>query len=155
MKLLYAAFSKLQVGNSLKQIAALRKHQLNGNHTVSLSLHCRKLSQQNVPNLVAGIFRPIDGSVDSKSLTFQQNQASNLALVKKFSALLQTATSGGDAKNVERHTVRNKKLLVTDRLKLLFDKFEDILEVMPLAGLGMKYGDIPRAGILSGICNEQ
>lgn len=139
MKLLYAVLSKLQIG------------------TASLSLHCRKLSQpsaSSVPNLVSGVFQPIDGSVDSKSLTFQQNQASNLALVKKFSDLLQTATSGGDAKAVERHTVKNKKLLVTDRLKLLFDKFEDVLEVMPLAGLGMKYGDIPRAGVLSGICNE-
>lgn len=154
MKLLYAVFSKLQIGNSLKQITALRKHQLHGNKTVLLSLHCRELSQQSassVPNLVTGAFRPIDGSVDSKSLAFQQNQASNLALVKKFSDLLQTATSGGDAKSVERHTVKNKKLLVTDRLKLLFDKFEDVLEVMPLAGFGMKYGDVPRAGVLTAV----
>lgn len=157
MKLLYAVFSKLQIGNSLKQITALRKHQLHGNQTVLLSLHCRELSQQSassVPKLATGAFRPIDGSIDSKSLTFQQNQASNLVLVKKFSDLLQAATSGGDAKSVERHTVKNKKLLVTDRLKLLFDKFEDVLEVMPLAGFGMKYGDIPRAGVLSGICTE-
>ena len=51
---------------------------------------------------------------------------------------------------MERHTVKNKKLLVNDRLKLLFDNVENLLEISPLAGLGMKYGDVPRGGLITG-----
>lgn len=57
---------------------------------------------------------------------------------------------GGGEKAILRHTQRNKKLLVRDRLRLLLDKGE-ILELSPFAGLGMPYGDIPAAGCLTGI----
>ena len=41
-------------------------------------------------------------------------------------------------------------MLATDRLKRLFDDPEDVLELSQLAGLGLAYGNIPRAGIIIG-----
>ena len=56
---------------------------------------------------------------------------------------------GGGDNAVLRHTQRNKKLLVRDRLRRLLDD-EDYLELGPFAGLGLPYGDIPSAGCLTG-----
>ncbi|KAK7889838.1 hypothetical protein WMY93_025398 [Mugilogobius chulae] len=56
----------------------------------------------------------------------------------------------GGANAIARHTQRNKKVLVRDRLRLLLDN-EDFLELSPFAGLGLPYGDIPSAGCLTGI----
>jgi hypothetical protein len=95
-------------------------------------------------------FKILDAAVDINSPTYHTNYAHNYALVNKLKTALAKATSGGDAKAVERHTVKNKKLLVSDRLALLFDDAAEVLELSPLSGLGMKYGDIPRAGIISG-----
>uniref|UniRef100_A0AAQ6A739 methylcrotonoyl-CoA carboxylase n=1 Tax=Amphiprion ocellaris TaxID=80972 RepID=A0AAQ6A739_AMPOC len=57
---------------------------------------------------------------------------------------------GGGENAIARHTQRNRKLLVRDRLRLLLDD-EDFLELSPFAGLGLPYGDIPSAGCLTGI----
>ncbi|NXG75605.1 MCCB carboxylase, partial [Baryphthengus martii] len=64
--------------------------------------------------------------------------------------LLELAGKGGGENSISRHTQRNKKLFVRDRLKLLLDD-EDFLELSPLAGLRMPYGDVPAAGCLTGI----
>ncbi|KAI1236921.1 putative methylcrotonoyl-CoA carboxylase beta chain, partial [Lamprotornis superbus] len=57
---------------------------------------------------------------------------------------------GGGENAILRHTQRNKKLFVQERLRLLLDH-EDFLELSPLAGLDMPYGDVPAAGCLTGI----
>lgn len=49
-----------------------------------------------------------------------------------------------------RHTERNRKLLVRDRLRLLLDDDDDFLELSPFAGLGLPYGDVPAASCLTG-----
>lgn len=56
---------------------------------------------------------------------------------------------GGGEKAIARHTQRNRKLLIRDRLRLLLDD-EDFLELSPFAGLGLPYGDIPSAGSITG-----
>lgn len=56
---------------------------------------------------------------------------------------------GGGENAIVRHTKRNQKLLVRERLRLLLDD-EDFLELSPLAGLDLPYGDIPAAGCLTG-----
>uniref|UniRef100_A0A670YHN2 methylcrotonoyl-CoA carboxylase n=1 Tax=Pseudonaja textilis TaxID=8673 RepID=A0A670YHN2_PSETE len=48
------------------------------------------------------------------------------------------------------HTQTKKKLLVHERLKLLLDD-ESFLELSPLAGLNMPYGDIPAGGCITGV----
>lgn len=113
-----------------------------------------QISRRYVQSIPKGVFKIIDGAIDSNSSTFKKNRETTLLALQKFSSVLKVAISGGDAKAVERHTLKNKKLLVTERLKLLFDNFDEVLEVMPVAGMGMKYGDIPRAGVLAGTNNK-
>ncbi|NXY81768.1 MCCB carboxylase, partial [Alcedo cyanopectus] len=64
--------------------------------------------------------------------------------------LLETASRGGGERAIQRHTQRNKKLFVRDRLRLLLDD-EAFLELSPLAGLSLPYGDVPAAGCLTGV----
>ncbi|NXX89592.1 MCCB carboxylase, partial [Centropus bengalensis] len=64
--------------------------------------------------------------------------------------LLEMVSKGGGEKAILRHTQRNKKLFVRERLKLLLDD-ESFLELSPLAGFDMPYGDVPAAGCFTGI----
>ncbi|XP_049910655.1 methylcrotonoyl-CoA carboxylase beta chain, mitochondrial-like isoform X1 [Epinephelus moara] len=81
---------------------------------------------------------------------YEANLRNSNACHKKFIELSEKVRKGGGEKSIARHTQRNKKLLVRDRLRLLLDN-EDFLELSPLAGLGLPYGDIPSAGCLTGI----
>ncbi|XP_063748397.1 methylcrotonoyl-coenzyme A carboxylase 2 isoform X2 [Eleginops maclovinus] len=81
---------------------------------------------------------------------YEANVRNSNACHKKLMELTDKAMKGGGEKAIARHTQRNRKLLVRDRLRLLLDD-EDFLELSPLAGLGLPYGDIPAAGCLTGI----
>lgn len=67
-----------------------------------------------------------------------------------YEEMSRKVSKGGGANAIARHTQRNRKLLVRDRLRLLLDD-EHFLELSPFAGLGLAYGDIPSAGCLTGI----
>lgn len=67
----------------------------------------------------------------------------------RYVELSEKVRIGGGENAITRHTQRNRKLLVRDRLHLLLDD-KDFLELSPLAGLGLPYGDIPSAGCLTG-----
>ncbi|KAJ7415686.1 putative methylcrotonoyl-CoA carboxylase beta chain, mitochondrial [Willisornis vidua] len=81
---------------------------------------------------------------------FQLNLRNSEAAIQRYWELLERVRKGGGENAVLRHTQRNKKLFVRERLKLLLDD-EAFLELSPLAGLGMPYGDVPAAGCLTGI----
>ncbi|XP_021260666.1 methylcrotonoyl-CoA carboxylase beta chain, mitochondrial-like [Numida meleagris] len=81
---------------------------------------------------------------------FEENFRNSEAVIKRYSELLQVVSKGGGENAILRHTQRNKKLFVRERLKLLLDD-ESFLELSPLAGLSMPYGDVPAAGCLTGI----
>ncbi|XP_078074573.1 methylcrotonoyl-CoA carboxylase beta chain, mitochondrial isoform X1 [Mustelus asterias] len=81
---------------------------------------------------------------------FESNLLNSKVYNKRYLELMEQVIKGGGEKATLRHTQRNKKLLVRERLQLLLDK-EEILELSPFAGLGMPYGDIPAAGCLTGI----
>ncbi|XP_067893364.1 methylcrotonoyl-coenzyme A carboxylase 2 isoform X2 [Heterodontus francisci] len=81
---------------------------------------------------------------------FESNLRNSMIYSKRYLELMEQVMKGGGEKAILRHTQRNKKLLVRERLQLLLDK-EGILELSPFAGLGMPYGDIPAAGCLTGI----
>ncbi|XP_039984662.1 methylcrotonoyl-coenzyme A carboxylase 2 isoform X2 [Xiphias gladius] len=81
---------------------------------------------------------------------YEANLRNSNACHKKFIELAEKVRKGGGENSIARHTKRNKKLLVRDRLRLLLDD-EDFLELSPFAGLGLPYGDIPSAGCLTGI----
>ncbi|XP_008336591.1 methylcrotonoyl-CoA carboxylase beta chain, mitochondrial [Cynoglossus semilaevis] len=81
---------------------------------------------------------------------FEANLRNSIACCKKLAELNEKVRKGGGENSIARHTKRNRKLLVRDRLRLLLDD-EDFLELSPIAGMGLPYGDIPAAGCLTGI----
>lgn len=81
---------------------------------------------------------------------YEANLRNSAVCHKKYIEFIEKVKQGGGANAVARHTQRNKKLLVRDRLRLLLDD-DDYLELSPFAGLGLPYGDIPSAGCLTGI----
>lgn len=81
-----------------------------------------------------------------KSTIFRKTNRSQLYEALKISI------QGGSSKDHERHTKRNKKLLVHDRLHLLLDDYKnDFVHFSTCAGYKLDYGTIPSAGIISGI----
>ena len=96
------------------------------------------------------VFPVINACVDTSATEYNQNLNSSHALVTKYKKLLSTVQAGGGPRGIERHVKHNKKLLAWDRMKLLFDNYESVLEVAPMAGLNMDHGSIPRAGVLAG-----
>ncbi|XP_029002981.1 methylcrotonoyl-coenzyme A carboxylase 2 [Betta splendens] len=81
---------------------------------------------------------------------YEANLLNSNACHEKFVELSERARKGGGEAAVARHTLRNQKLLVRDRLRLLLDD-DDFVELSPLAGLGLPYGDVPSAAVLTGI----
>ncbi|XP_044218665.1 methylcrotonoyl-coenzyme A carboxylase 2 isoform X2 [Thunnus albacares] len=81
---------------------------------------------------------------------YEANLRNSNSCRNKYMELSEKVKKGGGENAIARHTQRNKKLLVRDRLRLLLDD-EDFLELSPFAGLGLPYGDIPSAGCQTGI----
>jgi 3-methylcrotonyl-CoA carboxylase beta subunit len=68
---------------------------------------------------------------------------------KTFKAALAVAHAGGGPKAIESHE-KKKKMVIEDRVKELIDSDTSFLELSPLAGFMMEYGNVPRAGMLTG-----
>uniref|UniRef100_A0A8P4KR81 methylcrotonoyl-CoA carboxylase n=1 Tax=Dicentrarchus labrax TaxID=13489 RepID=A0A8P4KR81_DICLA len=83
---------------------------------------------------------------------YEANLRNSNSCHKKYMELREQVMKGGGENAMTRHTQRNRKLLVRDRLRLLLDD-EDFLELSLFAGLGLPYGDIPSAGCLTVISN--
>lgn len=80
---------------------------------------------------------------------------SNFFLFRYLELKGKVLKAGGESA-IARHTQKNKKVLVRDRLRMLLDDDDDYLELSPFAGLGLPYGDIPSAGCLTGtLLNHQ
>lgn len=62
---------------------------------------------------------------------------------------LDRVREGGGSKGVQRH-LKQGKLLVKDRLDKLLDNVDEFLELSAVAGMGMPYGDVPAAGVITG-----
>lgn len=80
---------------------------------------------------------------------YEANLRNSTVCRNKYVEFIEKVKKGGGTNAIARHTQRNKKLLVRERLRLLLDD-EDFLELSPFAGLGLPYGDIPSAGCLTG-----
>ncbi|XP_068445815.1 methylcrotonoyl-coenzyme A carboxylase 2 [Clinocottus analis] len=81
---------------------------------------------------------------------YEANLRNSDACHNQYLELSEKLRKGGGEKAIARHTQRNRKLLMRERLRLLLDD-EDFLELSPFAGFGLPYGDIPSAGCLTGI----
>ncbi|KAF4072368.1 hypothetical protein AMELA_G00262190 [Ameiurus melas] len=81
---------------------------------------------------------------------FEANLQNSQSCQQSYLELREKVLKAGGENAIARHTQRNKKVLVRDRLHMLLDD-DDYLELSSFAGLGLPYGDIPSAGCLTGI----
>jgi 3-methylcrotonyl-CoA carboxylase beta subunit len=92
----------------------------------------------------------IKTAIDPRSALFQANAASMRDSVADLRARVATIRDGGGATARERHLSRGK-LLPRDRVRTLLDPGSPFLELSQLAAYGMYGGDVPAAGIITGI----
>src|SRR5580658_8719756 len=81
---------------------------------------------------------------------FDANAQAMRALVAQLRERTATAAQGGSESSRERHRARGK-LLARDRIDLLLDPGAAFLELSALAAYDMYGGEVPGAGIVSGI----
>jgi 3-methylcrotonyl-CoA carboxylase beta subunit len=89
-------------------------------------------------------------SLDPRSDAFRANAAVMRALVDDLRTKTETISLGGDDAARRRHVSRGK-LLVRDRVRTLIDPGSPFLELSSLAAHGMYDGEVPAAGIVTGI----
>ena len=92
----------------------------------------------------------IESQINTDSSDFQDRKKTMTRLVEELDAVLNAIKSGGSETARKKHTARGK-LLVRDRIQLLLDKGSPFLEVAPYAAFEMYGGDVPSAGIVTGI----
>jgi 3-methylcrotonyl-CoA carboxylase beta subunit len=88
--------------------------------------------------------------IDPRSDTFRGNDEAMRALVGDLRARVDAIRAGGGATARERHVARGK-LLPRDRVRALIDPGSPFLELSQLAAYGMYGGEVPAAGIITGI----
>jgi 3-methylcrotonyl-CoA carboxylase beta subunit len=92
----------------------------------------------------------IESVVDQRAPGFQANASVMEGLVTDLRALAETVCLGGGKASRDRHVARGK-LLPRDRIQALLDPGSPFLEVGQLAAHRMYGGEVPSAGIITGI----
>ena len=89
-------------------------------------------------------------AINPQSAEFVANSDAMGALVSDLCAELARVVTGGSAEARAKHTARGK-WLVRDRIDALLDPGSPFLELSPLAAYGQYGGEVPAAGIVTGI----
>ena len=89
-------------------------------------------------------------SLDRRSEVFAANAAAMRALVEDLREKVEKIREGGGAEARRRHLGRGK-LLPRERVRALLDPGSPFLELSQLAAFGMYDGEVPAAGIVTGI----
>jgi len=92
----------------------------------------------------------IKSMISARSPDFRENKEYYLQRLAEFKERLEKAKRGGAEEARKKHTSRGK-LLVRDRLDLLFDRDTPFLEFSTLAANGMYDDQAPCAGIVTGV----
>jgi 3-methylcrotonyl-CoA carboxylase beta subunit len=92
----------------------------------------------------------IRSDVSPRSAEFVTNSTAMGTLVADLRAKVAEVSQGGGAAARERHVARGK-LLPRDRVAALIDPGSPFLELSQLAAFGLYGGDVPAAGIVTGI----
>src|SRR6185437_12479471 len=92
----------------------------------------------------------LQSDVDVHDAQFLANARAMRSLVDELRERTAVAASGGSAASRERHRSRGK-LPVRERIDLLLDPGAPFLELSPLAAHGLYGGEVPAAGIITGI----
>ena len=88
--------------------------------------------------------------VEVNSVAFAENRAAMAALVTELRERLTAARQGGPEAARAKHVARGK-LLVRDRIERLLDPVTPFLELSTLAAWDMYEGEVPAAGIVTGV----
>jgi 3-methylcrotonyl-CoA carboxylase beta subunit len=92
----------------------------------------------------------LSSAINTASQTFRDNAAAMAALVADIEALAAKTALGGDEKSRGRHVARGK-MLARERLNGLIDAGSPFLEIGAFAANGLYGGDVPAAGMITGI----
>ena len=92
----------------------------------------------------------LESGVDPRSASFGANRERMATLVQDLRRTVDHIRLGGGEASRQRHTGRGK-LLPRDRIRTLIDPGSPFLELSQLAAHGLYGGDIPAAGIITGI----
>ncbi|MBV8916249.1 MAG: methylcrotonoyl-CoA carboxylase, partial [Acetobacteraceae bacterium] len=93
-------------------------------------------------------------AVDTSGPAAEANRAAMAGLVARLRETVERIRMGGGEAARQRHLSRGK-LLPRDRVRALIDPASPFLELSQLAAYGMYGGDIPAAGIITGIGRVQ
>ncbi|WP_225027556.1 acyl-CoA carboxylase subunit beta [Xinfangfangia pollutisoli] len=89
-------------------------------------------------------------AIDPRDSGFQTRTGAYQGLLDQLRDRLEWSLAGGGPRMVERHRARGK-ILVRDRIDLLIDPGTPFLELSPLAGWGLYEGQLPAAGLVTGV----
>jgi 3-methylcrotonyl-CoA carboxylase beta subunit len=92
----------------------------------------------------------LESLTDPRSAEFRANAEAMRALVADLRGVADTVRQGGGEAARKRHLGRGK-LLPRDRIRALIDPLSPFLEVGQLAAHGMYGGEVPSAGIITGV----
>jgi 3-methylcrotonyl-CoA carboxylase beta subunit len=92
----------------------------------------------------------LETRLNTRSETFRHNAARMEAAVVDLREQVARAAQGGDEAARDKHTARGK-LLPRERLERLLDPGAPFLELSQLAAHGMYGGEVPAAGMITGI----
>ena len=92
----------------------------------------------------------LKSSVNTRSADFKENQAAMLALVEELRAKVSEVKEGGGEGARQKHLGRGK-LLPRERIRTLLDVGSPFLELSQLAAWDLYGGEVPAAGIITGI----
>ena len=92
----------------------------------------------------------LKSAIDTRSEEFGRNQAAHRTLVEDLRAKVAQIKEGGGAPARDKHLARGK-LLPRERVRTLLDTGSPFLELSQLAAYGMYDGEVPAAGIITGI----
>ena len=92
----------------------------------------------------------LESIIDTRSRDFRANAEAMQGLVKDLRDLADRIRQGGGEAARQRH-LRRGKLLPRDRIRALIDPVSPFLEVGQLAAHGMYGGEVPSAGIITGV----
>ena len=89
-------------------------------------------------------------AIDPRADAFTANAGTMTGLVRGLRATVQTITEGGGERARSKHLARGR-LLPRERIRRLLDVGSPFLELSQLAAYGMYGGEVPAAGIVTGI----
>ena len=92
----------------------------------------------------------IKSKISTRGEDFQTNKAAMTALVEELRSKVTEVKAGGGEKAREKHLARGK-LLPRERVRTLLDPGSPFLELSQLAAYGMYEGQVPSAGMVTGI----